>query len=124
MKKWSMFIAPLLVTSGCSGSPEERAAACESQVFQYKRNAVCSSISVDAQLYLEDEDPIHCMDSTPSAIAEDASVGMDDYLPHCFEDERTSQRYVSTEEVLQIVASGDCGTDTDVFLQCRRRWSE
>jgi hypothetical protein len=86
-------------------------------MFQYKRNAVCSSIGVGAQLYLEDEDPIHCMDSTPSAIAENASLFVDDFFPNCSED-------VSTEEVLQIVASGDCGTDTDVFLQCRRKWSE
>lgn len=78
---------------------------------------MCSSISVDAQLYLKDEDPIHCMDSTPSAIAGDASLLVDDFFPDCSED-------VSTEEVLQIVASGDCGTDTDVFLQCRRNWSE
>lgn len=110
--------------SGCSASPEERAAACESKMFQYKRNAVCSAISIDAQDYLEEGDPISCMDSTPSAIAEVASVGLDDYLPQCLDDGRTESRYVSTEEVLRIVASGDCGTDTDVFLQCRRNWSK
>ena len=114
----------MLVMSGCSGSPEERAAACESRMLQYKRNAVCSSISIDAQGYLEDGDPISCMDSTPSAIAEVASVGMDNYLPRCSEDGGADGRYVSAEEVLQIVASGDCGADTDIFLQCRRNWSE
>lgn len=124
MKKRSIVIALLLVTSGCSGAPVERAAACESEIFQYKRNAVCSAISIDAQGHLEDRDPTSCMESTPSAIAEVASVGMDNYLPRCSEDGGADGRYVSAEEVLQIVASGDCGADTDIFLQCRRNWSE
>lgn len=113
--------ALLLSFAGCGlqKSPEDRVAACKA----YKRNAVCSTIGVDADLYLENGDPTVCMDSSPSGIADAASVGLKALVPECSQDGQSAVE-ITAKEVLEIVESGSCGTAYETFLQCRRQWTQ
>jgi len=129
MRKLAGCVALLLLASGC-GKPkshEETIASCQKQLTQYKRNAVCSTISMAAEDYRENEDPMVCMKSTPTAVAGVAEVGIDQLAPYgakdgCFTTVMTDSLRITADDVVQIVRSGDCGSATNDFLTCRRHW--